>query len=63
MKESSNTDCVVNKKSVKTSNGIGQSLPGVQIHLNFAQKSCKYKSCIFYQYLEIILSYDHLSNE
>ena len=32
MKESSNTDCVVNKKSVEISNELGQSLLGVQIH-------------------------------
>ena len=31
MKESSNTDCVVNKKSVEISNELGQSLLGKQI--------------------------------
>ena len=39
MKESSNTDCVVNKKSVEISNELGQSLLGVQIYPNFGQNS------------------------
>ena len=39
MKESSNSDCVVNKKSVEISNGLGQSLLGVQIYPNFGQNS------------------------
>ena len=39
MKESSNTDCVVNKKNVKINNELGQSLPAVSIYLNFAQNS------------------------
>ena len=96
-KENSNTDCVVNVKSVKISNELGQSLPGLQIYPNFAKNSeseslagiskrisnkvyfnvirqpnillgltnygeiicffnMSYKSCILYQYLEIILT-------
>ena len=39
MNESSNTDCVVNVKSVEISNELGQSLPGLQIDPNFAQNS------------------------
>ena len=39
MKESSNTDCVVNKKSVEISNKLGQSLLGKQIYPNFGQNS------------------------
>ena len=39
MKESSNTDCVVNKKSVEISNELGQSLLGKQIYPNFGQNS------------------------
>ena len=39
MKESSNTDCVVNKKSIEISNELGQSLLGVQIYPNFGQNS------------------------
>ena len=39
MKESSNTDCVVNKKSVEISNELDQSLLGVQIYPNFGQNS------------------------
>ena len=39
MKESSNTDRVVNKKSVKIINELYQSLPGVQIYPNFAQNT------------------------
>ena len=39
MKESSNTDCVVNKKSLGISNELGQSLLGVQIYPNFSQNS------------------------
>ena len=39
MKESSNTDCVVNKKSFEISNELGQSLLGVQIYPNFGQNS------------------------
>ena len=35
MKESSNTDCVVNKKSVEISNELGQSLLGKQFYSNF----------------------------
>ena len=38
-KESSKTDCVVNKKSVEISNELGQSLLGVQIYPNFGQNS------------------------
>ena len=38
-KESSNTDCVVNKKSVEISNQQGQSLLGVQIYPNLGQNS------------------------
>ena len=38
-KENSNTDCVVNVKSVEISNELGQSLPGLQIYPNFAQNS------------------------
>ena len=32
MKENSNTDCVVNVKSVEISNELGQCLPGLQIY-------------------------------
>ena len=39
MKENSNTDRVVNKRSVKISNELGQSLLGVQIYPNFGQNS------------------------
>ena len=39
MKENSNTDCVVNVKSVEISNELGQSLPRFQIYPNFAQNS------------------------
>ena len=39
MKERSNTDCVLNKKSVEVSNELGQSLLGVQIYPNFRQNS------------------------
>ena len=39
MKESSNADCVVNKKSFEISNELGQSLLGVQIYPNFGQNS------------------------
>ena len=39
VKETSNTDCVKNVKSVKIINELGQSLPGVQIYPNFAQNS------------------------
>ena len=39
MKESSNTDCVVNRKSVEISNELGQSLLGKQIYPNFGQNS------------------------
>ena len=39
IKESSNTNCGVNKKSVKISNELGQSLLGVQIYPNFGQNS------------------------
>ena len=39
MKERSNTDCVLNKKSVEVSNELGQSLQGVQIYPNFSQNS------------------------
>ena len=39
MKERSDTDCVVNVKSVKVSNELGQSLTRVQIYPNFAQNS------------------------
>ena len=39
IKESANTDCVVNMKSVEISNELGQSLPGVQIYPNFTQNS------------------------
>ena len=39
LSESSNTDCVVNVKSVEVSNELGQSLPGLQIYPNFAQNS------------------------
>ena len=39
MNESSNTDCVVNVKSVEISNELGQSLPGLQIDPNFTQNS------------------------
>ena len=38
-KENSNTDCVVNMKSVEISNELGQSLPGLQINPDFAQNS------------------------
>ena len=38
-KENSNTDCVVNVRSVEISNELGQSLPGLQICLNFARDS------------------------
>ena len=37
MKENSNTDCVVNVKSVGISNELGQSLPGLHSYPNFAQ--------------------------
>ena len=37
MKENSNTDCVVNVKSIEISNELGQCLPGLQIYPNFAQ--------------------------
>ena len=37
MKENSNTDFVVNWKSVEISNELGESLPGLQIYPNFAQ--------------------------
>ena len=39
MKENSNTDCVVNVKSVGISNELGQSLPGLHIYPNFAQNN------------------------
>ena len=39
MKESSNTHCVVNKKSVEISNEPGQSLLRKQIYSNFDQNS------------------------
>ena len=39
MKENSNTDCVVNLKSVQIGNELGQSLPGLQIYSNFTQNS------------------------
>ena len=39
MKESSNADCVVNKKSVEISNELGQKLLEVQIYPNFRQNS------------------------
>ena len=39
MKESSNTDCVVNKKSVEISNELGQSLLGKQFYSSFGQNS------------------------
>ena len=39
MKESSNSDCVVNKESVEISNELGQSLQGVQIYPNYGQNS------------------------
>ena len=39
MKENSNTDCVINVKSVEISNKLGQSLPGLEIYPNFAQNS------------------------
>ena len=39
MKESSNTDYIVNKKSVEISNELGQSLQGVQIYPNYGQNS------------------------
>ena len=39
MKESSNADCVVNKKSVEISNELGQSLLRVQIYPNFGHNS------------------------
>ena len=39
MKENSNTDCVVNVKSIEISNELGQSLPRFQIYRNFAQNS------------------------
>ena len=38
-KENSNTDSVVNVKSVEICNELGQSLPGLQIYPNFAQNS------------------------
>ena len=37
MKESSNTDCVVNVRSVEISNELGQSVAGVQVYPNFTQ--------------------------
>ena len=37
MKQNSNTDCVVNVKSVGISNELGQSLPGLQIYPDFTQ--------------------------
>ena len=39
MKENSNTDCVVNKKSLGISSELGQSLLGVQIYPNFGLNS------------------------
>ena len=39
VKENSNTDCVMNVKSVEISNKLGPSLPGLQIYPNFAQNS------------------------
>ena len=39
MKESSNTDLVVNKKILEISNELGQSLLGVLISPNFGQNS------------------------
>ena len=39
MKESSNTDRVVNKKILEISNELGQSLLGVHISPNFGQNS------------------------
>ena len=39
MKESSNTDCIVNRKSVEISNELGQSLLRMQIYPNFGQNS------------------------
>ena len=39
MEENSNTDCVVNAKSVEISNELGQSLPELQIYPNFARNS------------------------
>ena len=39
MKENSNTDRVVNVKSVEASDELCKSLPGLQIYPNFAQNS------------------------
>ena len=39
IKESSNTDCFLNKKSIEISNELGQSLLRVQIYQNFGQNS------------------------
>ena len=39
VKENSNTDCVMNVKSVEISNKLGPGLPGLQIYPNFAQNS------------------------
>ena len=39
MQESSNADCVVNKKSIEISNELGQKLLEVQIYPNFRQNS------------------------
>ena len=39
IKENSNIDWVVNKKSDEISNELGQSLPGLLIYPNFAQNN------------------------
>ena len=39
IKENSNIDWVVNKKSDEISNELGQSLPGLYIYPNFAQNN------------------------
>ena len=39
VEENSNTDCVVNVKSVEISNKLGHTLPGLQIYPNFAENS------------------------
>ena len=44
MKENSNTDFVVNVRSLEISSKLGQSLPGLQMYPNFAQNSESEKS-------------------
>ena len=43
-KENSNTDCVVNVKSVEISNELGQSLPGLQIYQSLTGRSKRISS-------------------